>query len=96
MRTILLNPGPVTLSAGVRDALQGPDLCHREAEFAALQDGLRAKLLAVYGLPASAWAALLLTGSGTAAVEAMLASLCHGTAACWWWRTVSTASAWRA
>ncbi len=75
MRPILLNPGPVTLSEGVRAALGGPDLCHREPEFAALQDGLREKLLAVYALPASDWAAILLTGSGTAAVEAMLASL---------------------
>lgn len=75
MRTILLNPGPVTLSARVRDALAGPDLCHREAEFASLQDGLRRKLLAVYDLPASDWGTCLLTGSGTAAVEAMITSL---------------------
>lgn len=75
MRTILLNPGPVTLSEKVRQAMLGPDLCHRESEFALLQDGLRRKLLDVYGLPGSDWAALLLTGSGTAAVEAMIASL---------------------
>lgn len=75
MRTVLLNPGPVTLSAGVRAALAGPDLCHREAEFMALQDGLRRKLLAVYDLPASDWGAVLMTGSGTAAVEAMIASM---------------------
>lgn len=75
MKTILLNPGPVTLSDGVRSALLGPDLCHREIEFADLQDGLRRKLLAVYGLDPAAWAAVLLTGSGTAAVEAMLTSL---------------------
>ncbi len=74
MRTILLNPGPVTLSAGVREALLGPDLCHREVEFASLQDGLRDKLRAVYGLGPE-WAAILLTGSGTAAVEAMIATL---------------------
>lgn len=75
MKTILLNPGPVTLSAGVRAALTGPDLCHREAEFVTLQDNLRRKLLAVYDLPATEWGAVLLTGSGTAAVEAMLVSL---------------------
>lgn len=75
MRTILLNPGPVTLSERVRAALLGPDLCHREAEFATLQDGLRRKLLAVYDLPAAQWGATLLTGSGTAAVEAMVTSL---------------------
>ena len=74
MRTILLNPGPVTLSARVRAALARPDLCHRESEFAMLQDGLRRKLLAVENLDATTWAAVLLTGSGTAAVEAMLVS----------------------
>ncbi len=75
MKTILLNPGPVTLSERVRSALLGPDLCHREVEFATLQDGLRRKLMAVYDLPADAWGATLLTGSGTAAVEAMITSL---------------------
>lgn len=74
MRTILLNPGPVSLSAGVRDALSGPDLCHREPEFATLQNQLREKLLRVYDCPADAWAAIVMTGSGTAAVEAMLLS----------------------
>ena len=75
MNTILLNPGPVTLSAHVRQALLGPDLCHREIEFATLQNTLRTHLLEVYRLPPSEWAAILLTGSGTAAVEAMLTSL---------------------
>ncbi|MGE0484791.1 MAG: 2-aminoethylphosphonate aminotransferase [Gammaproteobacteria bacterium] len=74
MRTILLNPGPVTLSARVRAALTGPDLCHREVEFLDLQDRLRHKLGAVYGLDDATWGTVLLTGSGTAAVEAMVAS----------------------
>ena len=72
---ILLNPGPVTLSERVRSAMLRPDLCHREPEFAALQASIRRKLLAVYDLDPDAWAAVLLTGSGTAAVEAMIASL---------------------
>ncbi len=76
---ILLNPGPVTLSEGVRRALSAPDLCHREAEFFDLQDRVRAGLLAVYGLAPGDWAAVVLGGSGTAAVEAMIASLVgHG------------------
>ena len=72
---ILLNPGPVNLSAGVRGALAGPDLCHREPEFSALQDAIRAGLLDVYGLSPQQWAAVLIAGSGTAAVEAMLTSV---------------------
>lgn len=73
--TLLLNPGPVNLSAGVRAALTRPDLCHREPEFAVLQDSIRQKLLQVYHLSPQQWSAVLLAGSGTAAVEAMLSSL---------------------
>ncbi|MFQ5661258.1 MAG: 2-aminoethylphosphonate aminotransferase [Gammaproteobacteria bacterium] len=72
---ILLNPGPVNLSERVRKALLKPDLCHREAEFTALQNGIRKKLLQVYGLSEEEWAVVLLTGSGTSAMEAMLISL---------------------
>lgn len=72
---LLLNPGPVTLSPRVRAALTAPDLCHREPEFYDLQDEVRRALLAVYGLDPARWSAVLLTGSGTAAVEAMISSL---------------------
>ncbi|MFH2009804.1 MAG: 2-aminoethylphosphonate aminotransferase [bacterium] len=74
-RYILLNPGPVNLSERVRQALLRPDLCHREQEFKDLQNGIRRKLLEVYELDGEQWAAVLLTGSGTAAVEAMVTSL---------------------
>lgn len=72
---ILLNPGPVNLSERVRRALLQPDLCHREIEFTNLQDGIRDKLLQVYGLDPDMWAAVLLTGSGTSALEAMVSSM---------------------
>ena len=72
---LLLNPGPVTLSERVRNSLLQMDLCHREDEFFDLQDEARARLLDVYGLDAQDWAAVLMTGSGTAAVESMVASL---------------------
>jgi 2-aminoethylphosphonate-pyruvate transaminase len=72
---ILLNPGPVNLSDRVRRALLRPDLCHREIEFTQLQRRIRQGLLDVYGLTDEAWAAVLITGSGTAAMEAMLISL---------------------
>ena len=75
MNPILLNPGPVTLSARVRNAMLRPDLCHREPEFATLQASIRGRLLDVYGLSPASWAAILMTGSGTAAVEAMVSSL---------------------
>ncbi|HEV2703919.1 MAG TPA: 2-aminoethylphosphonate aminotransferase [Steroidobacteraceae bacterium] len=74
---ILLNPGPVTLSERVRRSLLNPDLCHREAEFFDLQEELRAGLLAVHDLDPAHWSAVLMTGSGTAAVDSMMASLPH-------------------
>jgi 2-aminoethylphosphonate-pyruvate transaminase len=71
----LLNPGPVSLTERVRQSLLGPDLCHRESEFFDLQDEIRRRLLAVYELDPQQWSAVLLTGSGTAAVESMLTAL---------------------
>ncbi|KVH80073.1 2-aminoethylphosphonate aminotransferase [Burkholderia ubonensis] len=72
---LLLNPGPVTLTERVRRSLLQPDLCHRESEFFDLQDEARARLVAAYGLDPAVWAAVLMTGSGTAAVESMIAAL---------------------
>ncbi len=72
---ILLNPGPVTLSARVRQALAREDLCHREQEFADLTLDIRARIERIYPDAQPAHAAVLLTGSGSAAVEAMLSSL---------------------
>jgi 2-aminoethylphosphonate-pyruvate transaminase len=72
---LLLNPGPVTLSERVRQSLLGPDLCHRESEYFDLQDEARARLLAVYRLDPAQWSAVLMTASGTGAVESMVAAL---------------------
>jgi 2-aminoethylphosphonate-pyruvate transaminase len=73
-RIILLNPGPVTLSPAVRSALTRGDWCHREPEFADLSKSINRRLAAVYGLDESNYASVSLTGSGTCAVEAMLAT----------------------
>jgi 2-aminoethylphosphonate-pyruvate transaminase len=77
---ILLNPGPVNVSDRVRQALLRPDLCHRELEFTALLHGIQAKLLKAFVPGAeSDYAAVLITGSGTAAVEsALMSSIPHG------------------
>ncbi|WP_175757389.1 2-aminoethylphosphonate aminotransferase [Burkholderia cepacia] len=72
---LLLNPGPVTLTERVRRSLLQPDLCHRESEFFDLQDEARARLVAAYELDPAEWTAALMTGSGTAAVESMIAAL---------------------
>ncbi len=72
---ILLNPGPVNVSDRVRNALMGPDLCHRESECADLLGTIRRKLLEAFVPGAeSDYTAILLTGSGTAAVEASIMS----------------------
>jgi 2-aminoethylphosphonate-pyruvate transaminase len=75
MRYILLNPGPVSLSDAVRKAAVSDDLCHREPEYFALQDRVRTGLTGVYGLHQEEWTSVLLGGSGTTALEAMLSSL---------------------
>lgn len=67
---ILLNPGPVTLTAKVRAALGGEDVCHREPEFKALVGRVREKIAGVYG--AAGFTPVLIGGSGTSAVETML------------------------
>lgn len=72
---ILLNPGPVNVSDRVRQALQRADICHREPEFSALLQGIREKLLRAFVPGAeSEYTPIVLTGSGTAAVEAALLS----------------------
>ena len=75
MRYMLLNPGPVSLSDGVRKAAVKTDLCHREPEYFALQDRVRSGLLGVYDLEPECWSSVLLGGSGTTALEAMMSSL---------------------
>ncbi|QIR39094.1 2-aminoethylphosphonate aminotransferase [Tolypothrix sp. PCC 7910] len=74
-RNILLNPGPVTLSERVRQALLREDLCHREPEFAQLMLDIKSRLVSVYPEAVGNYEAIVLTGSGTCAVEAMLSSL---------------------
>ena len=71
----LMNPGRVSISERVRQSLLRPDLCHRESEFFDLQDEVRSRLLDTHALDPATWAAVLITASGTAAVESMIAAL---------------------
>ncbi len=77
---ILLNPGPVNVSERVRKALHRPDICHRESEFVELLQGIQQKLLKAFVPHAeSDYVAVVLTGSGTAAVEAaVMSAIPHG------------------
>lgn len=67
---VLLNPGPSVVSDRVHRAVGGPDLCHREAEYPEMLDGVKRKLFQVAGV-GDDWAMVMLAGSGTAAMEAM-------------------------
>jgi 2-aminoethylphosphonate-pyruvate transaminase len=71
---ILLNPGPVTLSPRVRNALLREDVCHREPEFAQLTVKVREGIERIYPCSSPSYVAVLLTSSGTGAVEAMLST----------------------
>lgn len=70
---ILLNPGPVNVSERVRQALLKPDICHRESEFTDLVEGIQDKLVRAFA-PSGEYLPILITGSGTAAVEAAITS----------------------
>ncbi|MFQ5521604.1 MAG: pyridoxal-phosphate-dependent aminotransferase family protein [Candidatus Methylomirabilia bacterium] len=71
-RSVLLNPGPVNISERVRRALLGADICHREGEFSSLMASVRSRLCAAFA--PSGYTAALITGSGSAALEAALVS----------------------
>ena len=72
-RTVLLNPGPVNVTERVRQALLKPDLCHREKEFTDLMRSVRSKLLRAFKINLD-FDAVLVTGSGTAALEMAVCS----------------------
>jgi 2-aminoethylphosphonate-pyruvate transaminase len=71
-RTVLLNPGPVNISERVRQALAREDICHREDDFARLMASIRSRLL--HAFAPSGFTSVLISGSGTAALEAAVTS----------------------
>jgi 2-aminoethylphosphonate-pyruvate transaminase len=71
---ILLNPGPANTTATVRQALVMDDLCHREPECFEMMRRCRDGLVALSGAGPD-FTAVLFAGSGTAAVEAAIASV---------------------
>jgi 2-aminoethylphosphonate-pyruvate transaminase len=61
-------------SESVRQAAAVPDMSHRDPAYLELVGEVKHRLLQVYPGLANGWEALLIGGSGTAAVEAMLTS----------------------
>lgn len=62
------------MSARVRSAMAERDVCHREPEFMALTVSILRRIEAVHPTNQKNYRATLLAGSGTAAVEAMMAT----------------------
>jgi 2-aminoethylphosphonate aminotransferase len=73
-RNVLLNPGPATTSARVKDALVVADICPREKEFGDLIERVKTGLVEIVN-GGDQYAAVLLGGSGTGAVESCLTSV---------------------
>jgi 2-aminoethylphosphonate-pyruvate transaminase len=73
-RYVLLNPGPVLTSEAVKSALAGADVCHRDSDYAELIERLEGKLLQVFGGHRQSHSVLLVTGSGTSALEAAIST----------------------
>ena len=70
----LFNPGPVMTSTRVKAAMVHHDVCHRDEDYTGVVRRLQEKLRPVFGAPAD-HDILLLTGSGTAAMEAALGTV---------------------
>ncbi len=73
-RYTLLNPGPVMTSARVKAALVHHDVCHRDQDYTGVVRRLGAMLKPVFGA-GEGHDVVLLTGSGTAAMEMAVSSV---------------------
>lgn len=69
----LFNPGPVMTSARVKAALVHHDVCHRDGDYSDVVRRLQSKLRPLYGA-SDQHEMLLVTGSGTSAMEMAIAS----------------------
>lgn len=74
-RNILLNPGPATTTDTVKNAQVVPDICPRENEFGKVMEYV-SKGLTDLVADNDKYIAVLFGGSGTAAVESMISSVC--------------------
>lgn len=70
---LLFTPGPLTTSATVKEAMLH-DLGSRDDAFIEIVRGVRRRLLALGGVSAPEYTAVLMQGSGTFSLEAVLAS----------------------
>lgn len=73
-RFVLMNPGPVMTSPAVKAALVHHDMCHRDQDYSDVVGRLRDKLLPLFGAGPE-HELVLVTGSGTAAMELAISSV---------------------
>ncbi len=72
-RYVLLNPGPVNTTARVKSALVHHDVCHRDSDYSEVLVSLQRKLRRIFR-GSQDHSVVLITGSGTAAMECAIAS----------------------
>ncbi|WP_245814806.1 pyridoxal-phosphate-dependent aminotransferase family protein [Litoreibacter ascidiaceicola] len=73
---LLFTPGPVNVAETLRTAICKEDICHREPDFDALLGSIEHKLISLFQIKNRArYRAVVITGSGTAANEAILSSV---------------------
>lgn len=72
---IIFSPGPANISDRVRKALTLPDICHRDEEASQLLGEVRASLAQAFGIRDGSHEVVVLSGSGTLAIESLLACL---------------------
>lgn len=78
-RQYLFCPGPVSVSAKVRDALVSAEIGHREVEFSEVLNRTRLKLGRVFGVKNfHEYSTVIISGSGSAANEAVLGTAGQG------------------
>ncbi len=73
---LLFTPGPVNVAESLRSAICKEDICHRETDFDALLLAIEDKIISLLQIKKRArYRAVVITGSGTAANEAILSSV---------------------
>jgi len=72
---IIFSPGPANISDRVRNALTLPDICHRDVEFSELFQETRMLLTEALHVDSEHHEIVLLSGSGTLAIESLITSL---------------------
>jgi 2-aminoethylphosphonate-pyruvate transaminase len=71
----LFCPGPVNVASNIKKAVITHEISHREQEFSELKTTLNTNILKLFNLNPEEYHSVIVTGSGTAANEAVLSSV---------------------